>query len=85
MNTAINRTGDLTLLDVKDLGQHYAKTLSHWRTNFNTAQNEIKPLGFDDRFARKWNYYLCYCEAAFKMRNINVLQLLYSRPNNLSY
>ncbi|MCA6362619.1 MAG: class I SAM-dependent methyltransferase [Bacteroidetes bacterium] len=85
MNNAINRTGDMTLLDVKDLGKHYAKTLALWRNNFNTAQDKIKTLGFDDRFARKWNYYLCYCEAAFAMRNINVLQLLYSRPNNLSY
>lgn len=85
LNIAVNRTGDLTLLDVKDLGQHYAKTLGIWRNNFNAAQEVIQPLGFDDRFSRKWNYYLSYCEAAFKMRNINVLQLLYSRPNNLSY
>lgn len=85
MNNAVNRTGNMTLLDVKDLGKHYAKTLALWRTNFNAAQDKIKPLGFDERFVRKWNYYLCYCEAAFAMRNINVLQLLYSRPNNLSY
>jgi cyclopropane-fatty-acyl-phospholipid synthase len=85
MNNAINRTGNMTLLDVKDLGKHYAKTLAMWRNNFNAAQATISSLGFDERFARKWNYYLCYCEAAFAMRNINVLQLLYSRPNNLSY
>lgn len=85
MNTAINRTGDLTLVDVKDLGLHYARTLATWRSNFNAAQEKIIPLGFDERFARKWNYYLSYCEAAFTMRNINVLQLIYTRPNNLSY
>ncbi|MGZ3901541.1 MAG: cyclopropane-fatty-acyl-phospholipid synthase, partial [Bacteroidia bacterium] len=39
-------------------------------------------LGFDDYFIRKWNYYLCYCEAAFAMRNINVMQMVYTRPNN---
>ncbi|CAN5301667.1 cyclopropane-fatty-acyl-phospholipid synthase family protein [soil metagenome] len=85
MNKAINNTGDLTLIDLKDLGQHYAKTLAMWRVNFNTVIDEIEKLGFDKAFQRKWNYYLSYCEAAFLMRNINVMQLLYSRPNNLNY
>ncbi len=85
INTAINNTGDLTLADLKDMGLHYARTLKQWRENFNAKQTEIQRLGFDDRFKRKWNYYLSYCEAAFAMRNINVMQLLYTRPNNLSW
>ncbi|OGS80077.1 MAG: cyclopropane-fatty-acyl-phospholipid synthase [Candidatus Fluviicola riflensis] len=82
MNEAINRTGDLTLVDLKDLGLHYARTLRTWFENFNTQLEETKQLGFSDAFIRKWNYYLCYCEAAFEMRNINVMQLVYARPNN---
>jgi cyclopropane-fatty-acyl-phospholipid synthase len=39
-------------------------------------------MGFDDRFIRKWNYYLQYCEAAFAMRNISVVQAVYTLPNN---
>lgn len=85
INKAINNAGDLTLIDVKDLGLHYARTLSTWCKNFNAKSEEAKQLGFDDRFMRKWNYYFCYCEAAFKMRNINVMQLAYSRPNNLNW
>jgi cyclopropane-fatty-acyl-phospholipid synthase len=85
MNKAINNTGDLTLVDMKDLGLDYARTLAKWRENFNCVKEEIDAIGFDERFRRKWNYYLSYCEAAFAMRNINVMQLLYSRPNNLSY
>lgn len=85
MNRAINNTGDLTLVDMKDLGQHYARTLASWRENFNRVKEKIDSLGFDERFRRKWNYYLCYCEAAFAMRNINVMQLVYSRPNNLAW
>ncbi len=85
MNKAINNTGDLTLIDVKDLGLHYARTLATWRENFNRVKDKIDSIGFDEQFRRKWNYYLSYCEAAFAMRNINVMQLLYSRPNNLSY
>jgi cyclopropane-fatty-acyl-phospholipid synthase len=85
MNSAINNTGDLTLIDIKDLGQHYAHTLATWRENFHRVKEQIEKIGFDESFQRKWNYYLSYCEAAFAMRNINVMQLLYSRPNNLSY
>jgi cyclopropane-fatty-acyl-phospholipid synthase len=81
INEAINRTGDLTLVDLKDLGLHYARTLKTWFENFNEKHEEVRQLGFSDSFIRKWNYYLCYCEAAFEMRNINVMQLVYARPN----
>jgi cyclopropane-fatty-acyl-phospholipid synthase len=84
INNSINKTGDLTLVDLKDIGTHYAQTLSEWHKTFNAKLNEVKNLGFDDRFIRKWNYYLCYCEAAFAMRNINVMQMIYTRPNNIS-
>lgn len=82
LNHAVNTTGDMTLVDLKDLGLHYARTLHTWFDNFNAKRDEILHLGFDDRFTRKWNYYLCYCEAAFAMRNINVMQMVYTRPNN---
>jgi cyclopropane-fatty-acyl-phospholipid synthase len=84
LNQAINNTGDLTLVDLKDLGLHYARTLHIWFDQFNAKLDEVKKLGFDDRFIRKWNYYLNYCEAAFAMRNINVMQMVYARPNNIN-
>ncbi len=82
INRAINNTSDLTLVDLKDLGLDYARTLNLWREQFNKNSSYINRLGFDDEFIRKWNYYFCYCEAAFEMRNINVMQLVYARPNN---
>jgi cyclopropane-fatty-acyl-phospholipid synthase len=83
INTAVNRTGEMHLVDLKDLGLHYAATLRVWFLQFNSRLTQIRALGFDERFIRKWNYYLCYCEAAFRMRNIHVMQLVYTRPNNL--
>lgn len=85
INGAVNRTGDLTMIDLKDMGLHYAETLKRWFDAFNVNIADAKALGFDDTFVRKWNYYLCYCEAAFAMRNINVMQLVYTRPNNLAW
>jgi cyclopropane-fatty-acyl-phospholipid synthase len=85
INGAINRTSDMTLVDLKDLGLHYANTLKLWFEQFNASLPKVKGLGFDDAFIRKWNYYLCYCEAAFAMRNINVMHLVYTRPNNTEW
>lgn len=82
INKAINNTSDMTLVDLKDMGLHYARTLSAWQKEFNQQLSEVKKMGFDERFIRKWNYYFSYCEAAFEMRNIHVMQMVYARPNN---
>jgi cyclopropane-fatty-acyl-phospholipid synthase len=84
VNRALNRTGDLFLHHLEDLGSSYAKTLHIWWANFNAQLGGVRALGFDERFIRKWNYYLQYCEAAFASRNISVVQAVYTRPNNHS-
>jgi cyclopropane-fatty-acyl-phospholipid synthase len=60
-------------------GQDYAKTLAIWRNNFLAAWPNLKPLGFDDRFRRLWEYYLSYCEAGFLSGNIDVRQVVFAR------
>lgn len=82
VNEAINRTSELFMHGLEDLGASYAKTLRVWFERFNAKVSEVKALGFDDRFVRKWNFYLQYCEAAFASRNISVVQAVYTRPNN---
>ena len=52
----------------------YAKTLDTWRNNFFNAWETIKIQGFDDYFRRMWEFYLSYCEAGFKSKNINLIQ-----------
>ena len=79
INNAVNKSGDLTMVDLKDLGLDYARTLKAWFDAFNDNLR----ADMSAAFIRKWNYYLCYCEAAFAMRNINVMQLVYTRPNNM--
>jgi cyclopropane-fatty-acyl-phospholipid synthase len=82
VNEAVNRTGDLSLFEMQDLGDSYARTLKYWSESFNAQREAVRALGFDERFIRKWNYYLSYCEAAFAMRNISVVQAVYARPNS---
>jgi cyclopropane-fatty-acyl-phospholipid synthase len=56
-------------------GQSYADTLSQWATSFESAWDEIRRLGFDERFRRLWRFYLSYCEAGFRAGRTNVVQL----------
>ncbi len=82
INEVVNKTSNMHLHSLKGFGYDYARTLKEWREKFNLRIDDIMQLKFDTEFVRKWNYYLSYCEAAFKMRNINVVQLVYTRPNN---
>ncbi|WP_091739467.1 SAM-dependent methyltransferase [Phenylobacterium immobile] len=56
-------------------GQDYARTLAAWAQGFEAAWDEIKHQGFDARFHRLWRFYLAYCEAGFRSRRTDVVQL----------
>lgn len=62
----------LKLETVKTFGPCYARTLGEWRERFEQAWPEISRLGFDERFRRKWLYYLSYCKAGFENGAIDV-------------
>ena len=52
----------------------YANTLAIWREEFNKKWELIKSQGFDLTFKRMWEFYLSYCEAGFKSKNIDLIQ-----------
>lgn len=79
----LRRTGTLCLTDFEDMTSSYVRTLLLWQQNFRNKLDEVRSLGFDEMFIRKWHYYFSYCAAAFSMRNISVAQAVFSRPNNL--
>ena len=56
-------------------GQNYADTLAEWAGRFEGAWDDIRSLGFDERFRRLWRFYLSYCEAGFRTERTNVVQL----------
>jgi cyclopropane-fatty-acyl-phospholipid synthase len=82
VNKAANTVGELSLIELDDFGLSYARTLREWNDAFQDKLDDVRRLGFDEVFIRKWEYYLLYCAAAFETRNISVAQALYSRPNN---
>lgn len=64
----------LVVVDEFAFGADYAETLRRWRDTFLAAKSQVLQLGFDERFIRIWEFYLAYCEAAFAMANIDVVQ-----------
>lgn len=62
----------LALDRVELFGPCYARTLRDWRARFDAAWDQIGRLGFDERFRRRWEYYLAYCEAGFEEGVIDV-------------
>jgi len=61
-------------------GLDYAETLKRWREAFLQHRDEVLTLGFDKRFMHIWEFYLCYCEAAFMEKNIDVVQYTLRKP-----
>jgi cyclopropane-fatty-acyl-phospholipid synthase len=79
---ANTRASNMKLVHLEDIGPSYAHTLKSWRARFNAALDEVKKLGFDDRFIRMWNFYLAYCEGGFIERSIGDVHMLLAKPRN---
>jgi len=82
MVDAAAKAGPLRLLNLEDIGPSYALTLKHWRQRFFARLDDVRALGYDERFVRMWEFYLCYCEGGFLERAISDVQLLFARPGN---
>jgi len=54
--------------------KHYSDTLIIWRKEFIKKWDLIKNQGFDLNFKKMWEFYLSYCEAGFKSKNIDLIQ-----------
>ena len=73
INKHVSENG-LTIKSYDSYADHYSNTLSIWRNEFNKKWALIKNQGFDLTFKRMWEFYLCYCEAGFKSKNIDLIQ-----------
>jgi cyclopropane-fatty-acyl-phospholipid synthase len=71
----------------EEISAHYARTLAAWRDRFNHAWPGLRARGYDERFARLWNFYLGSSEAGFRERRIRDLQIVLakgdSRPDGI--
>ena len=72
----------LGLIALEDRALDYARTLLAWRRTFFAQLDQVRDLGFDDRFIRMWEYYLASCEAAFRTRNLGLVHLVLARAGD---
>lgn len=80
MLNSLARSTEFGLSHAEEIGLHYARTLAIWRERFLAALPQVRALGFDERFIRRWEYYLAICEASFLERNTGNIQLLLEKP-----
>lgn len=71
---------NLRMTALEDITDHYAMTLREWRQKFYANVDAITQLGYDNRFLRMWEYYLCYCEGGFDERSIGCVQAEFTKP-----
>jgi cyclopropane-fatty-acyl-phospholipid synthase len=80
ISRSIARVTDLRQVQLEDITEHYGETLARWRSRFLDSRERLSELGYDERFRRLWELYLCYCEGGFRERRIQDVQLLLAKP-----
>ena len=80
LNQSVGRVTDMRALHTEDITEHYAQSLSCWRSEFCAKLDRVRELGYDESFIRLWHFYLCYCEAAFAERRVHLAHLVYAKP-----
>lgn len=80
MLNSVGKSTDLRFFQANDFAPHYTETLRRWRQKFWNRIEDVRKLGYSERFIRMWNYYLCYCEAVFEERHIGLLQVQWDKP-----
>ena len=71
---SISSSEGLAIDKYESYGLHYSNTLKLWRDEFFNKWETISKQGFDLTFQRMWHFYLSYCEAGFKSKNIDLIQ-----------
>lgn len=77
---SLERVTDFRVDEDFEFGADYAETLRRWRVNLHADEATLASLGLDQQFIRLWDFYLCYCEAGFDEKMIDVVQLKFTRP-----
>lgn len=71
--------GLFILEDLHNMGTHYDPTLMAWMANVDAHREEIRRLGYDERFYRMWRYYLLGAAGSDRARRNQLWQLVYSK------
>ncbi len=71
--------GVFIMEDLHNLGTHYDPTLMAWMANVDKHRDEIRALGYDERFYRMWRYFLLGAAGSDRARRNQLWQIVYSK------
>jgi cyclopropane-fatty-acyl-phospholipid synthase len=74
--------------NVHGFGLYYSRTLNAWAQNFRKSWPELQkydPMVFNEKFYRKWEYYLNLSEASFLTRQVNLHQFVLTKKFDRVY
>jgi cyclopropane-fatty-acyl-phospholipid synthase len=81
---AATRDTRFLITDVRDIASDYVRTLQAWRTRFMGRLDDVRALGFDERFIRMWEYYLALSEAGFATGLSQDLQIVFEKRRGIA-
>ena len=64
--------------DWHNFGPYYDQTLMAWHQNFIEHWDTLKER-YSERFYRMWNFYLLSCAGAFRARDMQLWQIVFSK------
>ena len=73
----------LLVRGVHDIAASYVQTLQAWRAAFLAHLDDVRAMGFDERFIRMWDYYLAISEAGFATGITQDLQIVLEKGRGL--
>jgi cyclopropane-fatty-acyl-phospholipid synthase len=73
------KNSSFVMSDLKDITLDYAETMLQWRQEFVKHLDQVRDLGYDDKFIKMWDYYLNYCAAGFTERYLGTVQLQFRK------
>jgi cyclopropane-fatty-acyl-phospholipid synthase len=80
MLKSVTQSSDLKLFNLEDIGPSYALTLREWRQRFLRKHDQVRAMGYPERFVKMWEFYLAYCEGGFLERSTGDVQMLLVKP-----
>ena len=69
--------GSFVLEDLHSMGPHYDRTLMNWWQRFERAWPGFRER-YDERFFRMFRYYMLSCAGAFRARQLQLFQAVWS-------
>jgi cyclopropane-fatty-acyl-phospholipid synthase len=82
LHASASQAAPLRLVDLEDIGPHYATTLAAWRRNLHRHAPLLQAIGYGEVLQRMFTFYLCYCEGGFAERSLGAVQMLFQQTSS---